>query len=162
MIFGGVTLYYKRSLSLPVTRRLSREELRVFTACREAISLENLVAKTKLQQDQIISVINTFVSEGLMAKFGSLEDAHQTSFEKPSVVATSTTKVNNPTNELRQRIESFLVARLPSTKSQKFIEQFHTCSNESELKETTRVVAKKISLIVNASVGKELLSLIDY
>ena len=52
-------MFYQRVESLPIERRLTREELRVITACRNKVAIEEIVTKTKLEQDKIIKSYKT-------------------------------------------------------------------------------------------------------
>ncbi len=63
--------------------------------------------------------------------------------------------------ELHRRLEEYLEAKLPSSKASSFIEQIRVCSSEKELKEKVKSISKKITLMINPSVGKELLSVLD-
>ena len=60
-------MQYKRSdKPLPLKRRLSREELKVYTVCRNAVTIGEMVEKTGLDQIEIIIVLNSFIPEGLI------------------------------------------------------------------------------------------------
>ena len=63
--------------------------------------------------------------------------------------------------ELHKRLEEYLKAKLPSGKASDFIAQIRACSSETELKEKVKTISKKITLIINPSVGKGLLSVLD-
>ncbi len=64
-------MYYKRTTFIPSKRFLSRNEVKVFAACRDNSTLEDLINKTKLREIQVLEVINTFIAEGLMTKVAS-------------------------------------------------------------------------------------------
>lgn len=60
-------MYYQRSdKKLPLQRRLSREELKVYTICRDSVTLQEIVQKSGLDQVQVIFALNSFISEGLV------------------------------------------------------------------------------------------------
>ncbi len=60
-------MQYKRSdKPLPLQRRLSREELKVYTVCRNAATVQEIAEKTGLDHVQIIIVLNSFIPEGLV------------------------------------------------------------------------------------------------
>ena len=63
--------------------------------------------------------------------------------------------------ELHRRLEEYLTTKLPSSKASGFIEQIRVCSSEAELKEKVKSISKKITLIINPSVGKELMSVLE-
>ncbi len=141
----------------------------MITACRNKLALNEIVSKTKLEQAHIIKVINAFIAEGLMRQFTSLEDdkAHVKPLEKPKMENlpkefSSKIDQESEVDKLLERLESILIVRLPAKKAGKFIEELRACSSEDELRAKARSISKKITLIVNASVGKELLSLLDY
>ena len=71
-------------------------------------------------------------------------------------------EANDRLNELRQRLELILVARLPEKKAMGFIKQLRTCSSEEELKVEAKAIVKKITLIVDVSIGRELLAALYY
>lgn len=162
-------MFYQRIDPLPITRRLTREELRVFTACRSKVAFETIINKTRLEQSQVIKVINTFLAEGLMSKFNFLESSNtQKEISEQYKVESLPKKIplksdgQGNAKELLERLESILVARLPMKKVTGYIKQLRACSSEQELRAEARTISKKIALIVNASAGKELLSLLDY
>ncbi len=160
-------MFYKRADLLPLTRRLTREELRIITACRNKVDLETIVNKTKLEQTQVIKVMNSFITEGLIRPFTSLGEDQVTSLKKPRVEnlpEEPSSKINKESkvDELLERLESILIARLPEKKAKGYIEELHLCSSEEDLRAKAQAISKKIALIVNASAGKELMLLLDY
>ena len=68
-------MYYKRTVSIPYKRLLSRNELRVFTSCRTILKLEDIVDKAALPENEVVEIMNTFISEGLVNKFDSYDSA---------------------------------------------------------------------------------------
>ncbi len=68
-------MYYKRAVSIPYKRLLSRNELKVFTSCRVISKLEDIINKTRLPKAEVVEIINTFIAENLMYKFDSYKSA---------------------------------------------------------------------------------------
>ena len=68
-------MYYKRAKSIPYERLLSHNERKVFSACRSILDLDDIVFATELTEDEVVKIINTFISEGLVKEFDSYESA---------------------------------------------------------------------------------------
>ena len=73
----------------------------------------------------------------------------------------SSSETTDSLDKLHQKLAAILKTRLPEKKAMQFIEQLRDCSSEVELKSKTQDISKKITLMVNASVGKELLQALD-
>ena len=105
----------------------------------------------------------------ILLRYCSLEDnkPRVTPLEKPQTENLSKEPLSeldeeSELDELLERLESVLVFRLPAEKSKKFVDQLEACSNEEELREKALAISKKVTLLVNASVGKDLLAILDY
>ena len=159
-------MYYKRVTLSTLTKRLSREERNVYSICKEALTLENIADKTSLHLNQVTEIINCLISEGLINGFDSKEAIKASEApRKGQKVGNSPETVSEPDdniNELRGRLKSYLEAKLPLDKANNFIEQLNACSSEEALREQAQIISKKITLSVNVSAGKELLSILNH
>ena len=68
-------MYYKRATSIPYERFLSRNEVKIFTACRTVSTIEDLSNKSELSEIEVTEAITTFIAEGLIHAFDSYASA---------------------------------------------------------------------------------------
>ena len=68
-------MYYKRAPFIPYERLFSLSERKVFSACRNISSTEDLIVKSELPEAEVIEIISRFVFEGLISKFDSYDAA---------------------------------------------------------------------------------------
>ncbi len=68
-------MYYKRAAFIPYERLLSRNEAKVFTSCRVISKLEEIVTRARLPETEVVEIIDTFISEGLVDEFDSYDSA---------------------------------------------------------------------------------------
>ena len=54
-------MFYQKTESFRTSKPFTREELRVIKACQKKNSLEEIVDKTELEQDQVLKIIDAFI-----------------------------------------------------------------------------------------------------
>ena len=148
--------YFKRSDKLR-SRLLSKEELNVYLSCRQAVQIRDLVSVTGLDTSQVKIILDNLVLEKLIVLIDHLDNKDGNSLKKPDATSGKTTAFY----KLCEELESFLTVRLPSKKAKDLLRELLICSSEFELKITAKRLAKKIALLVDSNVGKEMLELIE-
>ena len=116
-------------------------------------------SETNDDTEQALPETNDDLKELLLEANGDLKESLP---EVNDEIEEPLPEVSNRLNELRQRLKLILLARLPEKKAIEFIEQLYACSSEEELKVEAKIMAKKITLIINVSVGKEILAALYY
>ncbi len=162
---------YTRSGTPDFSVPLSREELRVFTAIRGETSLEAVLAKTRLEDALVKHTVASLVTRGLIVS--SALKATQSPKILPvhtgpihtGPVHAEPVRTDSPRAALRWAerygaVEQLLRARVGGRKAEAYIDQLQNCANEQTFVENARTIARRVALIVDADVGKELLELV--
>ena len=147
---------YIRSSTPDFSTPLSREELRVFTAIRGETSFDAVVVKTGLDHELIEDVIANLIARGLIVPSGNVPQP-----PKPVVASQPATHLATHWSEQRGAVERFLRSRVGGSKAETYITQLQNCASEEVFVENTRSIARRLALIVDASVGEQLLALLD-
>lgn len=145
-------MLYVRTDTPDFSTRLSREELRVFTAVQGETGIDAIVTKTKLDPELVKDTIVKLIARKLIRTAGG--DTHQTQVPAPSQTATAWLAQ-------RRSAEAFLEFRLGRDKALPYVAQLHDCTSEGAFAGTVRSLAKRLALVVDANVGRELLALLD-
>ncbi len=145
---------YTRTDTPDFSTRLSREELRVFTAVQGEVSAAAIVAKTRLEPALVEDTIAKLVARKLIR----LADGNTT---QPQVGHAPPSQVASAWLERRRSAEAFLQTRVGGGKALPYIAQLQDCGSEQAFADTVRALAKRLSLIVDADIGKELLTFLD-
>ena len=146
-------MIYTRTDTPDFSTRLTREELRVFTAVQGETGVAAIVTKTRLDFDVVQDAIAKLIARKLIRS----ADGHVP--RPPDPVAPAQTAVAWLAQ--RQAAEAFLASRLGGDKALPYVAQLHDCTSEGAFAGTVRALAKRLSLIVDTSVGDDLLSFLE-
>ena len=144
---------YVRTATPDFSVPLNRDELRVFTAIRGETSFDAVVAKTEFDYQLVKNVIAALVARGLIVPAGGNPQPQADSVASPQPSASWL--------EQRRAVEAFLHSRVGADKAEAYLTQLQGCTNEQAFVETTRSLAKRLALIVDADVGEQLLALLN-
>ena len=148
----ATAMTYTRTDTPDFSTRLTREEPRVFTAVQGETAVAAIVTKTKLDLELVKDTIVKLIACKLIKTAGG--DAPQIQVPAPSQTAAAW---------LAQRrfAEAFLVSRMGRDKALPYVAQLHDCTSEGAFAGTVRALAKRLALVVDADVGRELLTFLD-
>lgn len=143
---------YVRTDTPDFSTRLTREELRVFTAVQGETGVAAIVAKTRLDPELVKDTIVKLIARKLIKTAGG--DAPELQVPAPSQTAAAWWAQ-------RRAAEAFLESRLGRDEALPYVDQLHDCPSESAFTGTVRSLAKRLALVVDADVGRELLTFLD-
>ena len=142
----GRKLYHQRSAKIR-TIALSQEQIEVYALCDNPVTIQDLLSLTSAKEDKIKAILEFLISQELIVTFG-----------KQQLKKSNSVKKRDPEfYQLRQRLESFLVEKLPPKKAIAFSKELNTCSNEPDL----RATGQRIATLIDKSIGEEMLNLLD-
>ena len=144
---------YTRTDTPDFSTRLSREELRVFTAVQGETGVAAIVAKTQLESAQVADAVAKLIARRLLRPADGNTTQPQIGAPTPWTVAAWTRQ--------RDRAEAFLHARIGGGKAEIYGAQLRNCDSGEAYADTLSALAKRISLVVDAGVAKELLGFLD-
>ncbi len=145
---------YTRTDTPDFSTRLSREELRVFTAVQGETSVAAIVAKTRLDADRVENAIAGLVARKLIRPAGD-------NAVRPQVGAADSQQPATAWSAQRRSAEAYLESRLGGDKALPYVAQLRDCGDEQAFADAVRALAKRLSLIVDVNVGRELLAVLD-
>lgn len=145
---------YTRTDTPDFSTRLSRDELRVFTAVQGETAFAAIVTKTRLEPGVAEEAVAKLVARKLLKPVDGDAPQPQVRFVPPAQAASAWL-------ERRRSAEAFLQARVGGDKALPYVAQLQNCGSEQAFADTVRALAKRLSLIVDANIGKELLTFLD-
>ena len=143
---------YTRTDTPDFSTRLSREELRVFTAVQGETGVAAIVAKTRLDPAQVADAVAKLIARKLIRSVDG--DVPQLSPVAPAQTAVAWLA-------RCRAAEAFLESRMGRDRALPYVTQLHDCTSEGAFADTVRSLAKRLSLIVDAGVGDDLLSFLE-
>ena len=147
----ATAMTYTRTDTPDFSTRLTREEPRVFTAVQGETGVAAIVAKTRLEPEQVEAALAGLVGRKLIRRAGG--DAPEARAGNPSPSPTPPAWHGR-----RASAEAFLLARLGGDRAGAYIAQLRACSSEAAFAEVLGSLSKRLALIVDAHVGAELLT----
>lgn len=145
---------YIRTDTPDFSTRLSREELRVFTAVKGETGVAEIAAKTRLTPELVEEALTKLVGRKLIRQ---VDGAATAGFSDTPTPAPATPAWQGR----REAAEAFLLARLGGDRAGVYIAQLRACGSEEAFTEVLGSLAKRLALIVDAHVGAELLAFSD-
>ena len=145
---------YTRTDTPDFSTRLTREELRVFTAVQGETGVAAIVAKTRLETKLVEEALAKLVDRKLIRPAGG-------DSSRPRVGAAPSPRMVMAWMGQRDAAVAFLHARVGGDKGESYGAQLRNCDSEQGYADTLRALAKRISLVVDAGVAKELLGFLD-
>lgn len=121
---------------------------------RGETALAAIIAKTRFAPGVVEDAIAKLVARRLIKVAGG--DASQPQASPTVPLQTATAWLAR-----RRDAEALLESRLGRGKALPYVTQLHDCGGERAFAELMGSLAKRLSLIVNADVGRELLALLD-
>ena len=144
---------YVRTDTPDFSTRLTREELRVFTAVQGETGVAAIVTKTRLAAAQVEDAVAKLVARRLLRPADSNTTQPQIGAPPPRTVAAWTRQ--------REAAVGFLQSRVGGDKAEIYSAQLRDCDSEGAYADILRALARRIALVVDVGVAKELLTFLD-
>lgn len=151
MLNGVMT--YTRTDTPDFSTRLSRDELRVFTAVQGETGVAAIVAKTRLNSGLVEDTLAKLVARKLIRPAGGDITQPQVGPASPPTAAAWAAQ--------RRSAEAYLESRLGGDKALPYVARLRDCGDEQAFADAVRSLAKRLSLIVDANAGRELLAFLE-
>jgi len=136
----------RSSAPFPMDRLMTREERKVYTACRDPMTIQDLAAKTKLDDGLVNTIVTQLLSEGIIV------DLDGTPVIKSEPIP-ETPKVD--IEGLKAELERTLTQQL-GNKAAPYIKQVQACMDIEELEKVARSQVMKLNFAVSQQAGAAL------